>query len=253
MSLIYFVLLFILITTSYFIGSIPFGLIITKIFHIKNISTNGHSYISTTYLWQTNHHILAIIKIICEIFKLIAIAIILFITIIASYHFLLTVDDGKFGVVRITNLQATIQYLSYLSIPISAAIGHIFPIWSRFKGSTGELLIFCLILAFTLTTYSNISVITLATISCTWLIVLLLTHYIFLANIIAIIAFPIVTWLFPPLNFHIFNFLSFIRYVRIDFLMIYNLIVILILIRNRGHISRLLKGQEPKFSLWKKD
>ena len=94
---------------SYFLGSIPFGLIITKIFLNKDIRDVGSGNIGTTNVLRTGKKSLAITTLIFDIFK------------------------GYLSVV------ITLKYfndLIYFSALI-CFIAHIFPVWLKFKGGKG--------------------------------------------------------------------------------------------------------------------
>ena len=94
---------------SYFLGSIPFGLIITKIFLNKDIRDVGSGNIGTTNVLRTGKKSLAIATLIFDVLK------------------------GYLSVI------ITLKYfndLVYFSALI-CFIGHIFPVWLKFKGGKG--------------------------------------------------------------------------------------------------------------------
>ena len=94
---------------SYFLGSIPFGLIITKIFLNQDIRNIGSGNIGTTNVLRTGKKSLAVATLLLDALKGYA-------SVIVS---LIYFDD-----------------LVYLSSLI-CFIGHIFPIWLNFKGGKG--------------------------------------------------------------------------------------------------------------------
>ena len=94
---------------SYFLGSIPFGLVITKIFLKKDIRKVGSGNIGTTNVLRTGKKSLAIGTLLLDTLKGYA-------SVIIS---LLYFNDLVF-------LSALICF-----------IGHIFPIWLNFKGGKG--------------------------------------------------------------------------------------------------------------------
>ena len=97
------------ITYSYLLGSIPFGLIITKIFLGKDIRNIGSGNIGTTNVLRTGK-------------KSLAAATLLF--------------DALKGYVSILIAYKYFNELIYLSALI-CFIGHIFPVWLKFKGGKG--------------------------------------------------------------------------------------------------------------------
>ena len=94
---------------SYFLGSIPFGLIITKIFLGKDIRDIGSGNIGTTNVLRTGKKSLAAVTLLFDILKG-------YVSIIIAYKYF--------------------NELVYLSALI-CLIGHIFPIWLKFKGGKG--------------------------------------------------------------------------------------------------------------------
>jgi glycerol-3-phosphate acyltransferase PlsY len=94
---------------SYFLGSIPFGLIITKFFLGKDIRNIGSGNIGTTNVLRTGKKSLAVATLLFDISKG-------YIPILIAYKYF--------------------NELVYLSALI-CFIGHIFPIWLKFKGGKG--------------------------------------------------------------------------------------------------------------------
>ena len=105
---------------GYFLGSIPFGLILTKISGLGDIRKIGSGNIGATNVLRTGNKKLALFTLLLDGGKG-AIAIYL-ITIISTKVF-----NNNFDIVEF--YQCTIA--------ISAVIGHCFPIWLRFKGGKG--------------------------------------------------------------------------------------------------------------------
>jgi len=101
---IFFVFLF-----SYFSGSIPFGLILTKIFYKKDIRSLGSGNIGATNVLRTGNKFLALATLILDILK--------------GY----------------APVYITAQYFPEM-ITLSclfAFLGHLFPLWLKFKGGKG--------------------------------------------------------------------------------------------------------------------
>lgn len=94
---------------SYLLGSIPFGLIITKIFLGKDIRDIGSGNIGTTNVLRTGKKYLAAATLLFDVLK---------------------------GYVSIIIAFKYFNELVYLSALI-CLIGHIFPIWLKFKGGKG--------------------------------------------------------------------------------------------------------------------
>ena len=97
------------ITYSYFLGSIPFGLIIAKIFLGIDIRNIGSGNIGTTNVLRTGKKSLAAATLLFDVLKG-------YVSVIIAYKYF--------------------NELVYLSALI-CFIGHIFPIWLGFKGGKG--------------------------------------------------------------------------------------------------------------------
>ena len=121
---------------SYILGSIPFGLIITKIFLKKDIRKVGSGNIGTTNVLRTGEKSLAVIT--------------------------LGLDTLK-GYVSVLVSLIYFNDLVFLS-GLICFIGHIFPIWLNFKGGKGVAVYLGIItaLSFPLTIVFGICWITLA-------------------------------------------------------------------------------------------
>ena len=100
---------FLIVTISYLFGSIPFGLIITKIFTNKDIRKIGSGNIGATNVLRTGNKSLAAITLIFDISK---------------------------GAIPVLICKLNFNEFLYYSSVITL-IGHIFPIWLKFKGGKG--------------------------------------------------------------------------------------------------------------------
>ena len=94
---------------SYLLGSIPFGLIITKIFLGKDIRKVGSGNIGTTNVLRTGKKSLAAATLLFDVLK------------------------GYFSILITYNFFNDLIYLSAMI----CFIGHVFPVWLKFKGGKG--------------------------------------------------------------------------------------------------------------------
>ena len=112
--------LFLIILVSYLFGSIPFGLLLTKIFLKKDIREIGSGNIGATNVLRSGNKILGYSTLVLDILK--AVLPILYVKFFMNDYL----------------------YISALSI----FIGHVFPIWLKFKGGKGVAsylgILFCL-------------------------------------------------------------------------------------------------------------
>ena len=94
---------------SYLSGSIPFGLILTKIFLNKDLRKIGSKNIGATNVLRTGNKTIAGLTLFLDISK---------------------------GIIPILITKEYFTDLIYLS-SLAAFLGHIFPVWLRFKGGKG--------------------------------------------------------------------------------------------------------------------
>ena len=191
---------------GYFLGSIPFGLILTKISGLGDIRKIGSGNIGATNVLRTGNKKLALFTLLLDGGKG-AIAIYL-ITIISTKVF-----NNNFDIVEF--YQCTIA--------ISAVIGHCFPIWLRFKGGKGVATGFGVILSLNL----NIGIVAL-------LIWVLIAKVFKISSMSALIAY----FLIPILMFY---FETELIYFLSSFI-----ISLICFVQHRENIKRLIKRSEPE-------
>ena len=182
---------------SYFLGSIPFGLLLTKIFLKKDIRTVGSGNIGTTNVLRTGNKFLAITTLILDLFK------------------------GYISVL------ITIFYFESL-ISLSALlcfIGHIFPVWLKFKGGKGVATYLGVILALS---YKFFLIFSLA-----WISFSLLFRFASLSSMISALIVFIYAYLFE------INYNSLILFI----------FFVMILFTHRENILRLKNSTENKIKL----
>ena len=145
---------------SYILGSIPFGLIITKIFLGKDIRKVGSGNIGTTNVLRTGKKSLAAATLLFDILK------------------------GYFSILITYNYFNDLIYLSALI----CFIGHIFPVWLKFKGGKGVATYLGVIL--------GISLILGIVFGITWLVIAVIFRYSSLSSILGSITVWIYSFLF---------------------------------------------------------
>ncbi|MBL6758831.1 MAG: glycerol-3-phosphate 1-O-acyltransferase PlsY [Pelagibacteraceae bacterium] len=101
--------LFIVIFYSYLLGSIPFGLIYTKIVGIEDIRKIGSGNIGATNVLRTGNKQ------------------------VAAYTLLSDIAKGSLAVLITNKFYQEYNLLSFLIV----YLGHIFPVWLKFKGGKG--------------------------------------------------------------------------------------------------------------------
>ena len=159
---------------SYFLGSIPFGFILTKIFLKQDIREIGSGNIGATNVLRTGNKFLAILTLVLDFLK------------------------GYMTII------VTLKYFNDL-ILLSALIcllGHIFSIWLKFKGGKGVATYLGILLALSVN-YLLIFIIV-------WVLILLIFRYSSLSSIIATFVIFIYEYFFLENNILSLLFISFI-------------------------------------------
>ena len=187
---------------AYLMGSIPFGLALTRLAGPGDVREIGSGNIGATNVLRTGD-------------KKLAAAVLL-------------LDAGKGAVAVLTARHWGADAAAVAAV--AAMIGHLFPIWLGFKGGKGVATAAGVLLAYAWP-------VGLAGIA-TWLAIALLTRYSSLAALAAALLIPVYALLFLPFDGE-----------RIGVVIILALLVIL---RHRGNIVRLLRGEETRISLGKK-
>ena len=181
---------------SYLLGSIPFGLILIKIFLKKDIREIGSGNIGTTNVLRTGKKSLAVATLILDLLK------------------------GYFSII------ITFIYFDNL-ISYSALIcfiGHIYPVWLKFKGGKGVATYLGVILALSYKFFLIFGI--------TWLILSFLFRYASLSSIISSLIVFIYSYFFIN-NFSLILFIFFI----------------IIVYTHRENIVRLKNSKESKIKL----
>ena len=183
---------------SYFLGSIPFGLILTKIFLKKDIRKVGSGNIGTTNVLRTGSKLLAIATLIFDLLK------------------------GYVSVyVTLSYYESLTSYSALICI-----IGHIFPIWLKFKGGKG------------VATYVGIlfslNIIFGLVFGICWLIIFFISKYSSLASLIGSLSIPVYILIMEGSENVFF----------------YVIMFILIFFTHRENIKRLKNKEETKTKIY---
>lgn len=200
---------------GYLLGSIPFGLVLTRLAGLGDIRKIGSGNIGATNVLRTGRKDLAFLTIILDASKA-GIAAYAAYKIVAPQYMLLL------GFITSTNVVASLVAGSF------GVLGHNFPVWLKFKGGKGVASTFGFIIA------TNPQVALLALL--TWLVMAFTSKYSSLSAIIAALLTPVYAFFLVEPVYSIF----------------YTAIALLILVRHYANIVRLIKGQESKINLKKK-
>ena len=182
---------------SYFLGSIPFGLIITKAFLRKDIRKVGSGNIGTTNVLRTGKKSLAIATLIFDILK---------------------------GYVSVLITLKYFNDLVYFSALI-CFIGHIFPVWLKFKGGKGVATYLGIIFALSFKFGIIFGI--------TWMLISFIFKYSSLSSMIGALIVFVYSMFLDNITLSIFLFITFI----------------IILYTHRENIVRLKDSSETKIKL----
>jgi glycerol-3-phosphate acyltransferase PlsY len=181
---------------SYLLGSIPFGLILTKIFLKKDIRKIGSGNIGTTNVLRTGKKSLAAGTLLLDLMK------------------------GYFSIIiTFTYFENLISYSALICF-----IGHIFPVWLKFKGGKGVATYLGVILALSYKFFLIFGI--------SWLILSFLFRYASLSSVTSTLIVFIYSYFFNS-NFFLILFIFFV----------------VIIYTHRENIVRLKNSEERKIKL----
>lgn len=191
----------VILIISYLIGSIPFGLVFSYFAGFGDIRKIGSGNIGTTNVLRTGNKKLALLTLIA--------------------------DSGK--VILAILLAHQMGYFQDYYIASAAFIGHLFPVWLKFKGGKGV----ASFLGLSLYLFPKNALI----IALSWVIVFYITRISSLAAIIAALTAIIVLFFTQEIGINLFLIIG---------------LIILVLFKHKDNIIRLLQGKETKFTNLKK-
>ena len=183
---------------SYLMGSIPFGFILTKLFFKKDIREIGSGNIGATNVLRSGNKIIGYTTLIFDILKAV-----------------------------IPVIFVKIYYIDFLYLAsLSAFLGHVFPIWLKFKGGKGVATYVGILFAINI--YFGIIF------ALSWFIIFAITKFSSLSSLIASISVPVYLLVIGQFN-DIFFFI---------------IMFVLILFTHRENIKRLKNKEETKTKIY---
>ena len=182
---------------SYFMGSIPFGFILTKVFLKKDIRDIGSGNIGATNALRSGNKSVGYGTLFLDIIKAI-----------------------------IPVIYVKLNYPDYIFISsLCVFLGHIFPIWLKFKGGKGVATYVGILFSINLTTgFVFIGV---------WFFTFLISKYSSLSSLIATLSIPIYLFFFTNQS-----------------LVFFLIMFILILYTHRENVKRLKNKEESKTKIY---
>ena len=185
-------------TLSYLIGSIPFGFILTKFFLKKDIREIGSGNIGATNTLRTGNKLLGYSTLLLDVLK---------------------------AVIPILYVKINFPELIYISA-LCAFLGHVFPIWLKFKGGKG------------VATYVGIlfslNIILGLVFGICWLIIFFITKYSSLASLVGSLSIPLYVLILD----------------RTENVLFFGIMFILIFFTHRENIKRLKNKEETKTKIY---
>ena len=182
---------------SYFLGSIPFGLILTKLFLQKDIRELGSGNIGTTNVLRTGNKFLAASTLIFDLLK------------------------GYLSIyITLSFFENLVSYSGLICF-----IGHIFPVWLKFKGGKGVATYLGIILALSYKFFIIFGV--------SWVILSLLFRFASVSSIISTLIIFLYAYFLESNSYSLILFIFFI----------------VILYTHKENIARLKNFKENKIKL----
>ena len=200
---------------AYMLGSIPFGLILSKKILNIDIRRLGSKNIGATNVIRTGNRKIGALTLLLDISKVITPIM------IAKY----------FG----------IDANMIIIIGSCSLLGHVFPIWLNFRGGKGVAAYFGILLIMS-PLFSLLFIFM-------WVSTFVTTRYSSLASITSIISIPLVYIMVNMMELNDFIYYDFLSPKDMDFrinLTIILFISVILLYRHMENIKRLVKGQESK-------
>ena len=183
---------------SYLMGSIPFGFILTKIFLKKDIREIGSGNIGATNALRTGNKLIGYLTLLLDVMK---------------------------AILPVLYVKINHPELIYIA-SLCAFLGHVFPIWLKFKGGKG------------VATYVGILFtinILLGFIFCvTWLLIFLISKYSSLSSLIGSLTIPVYIFFNDQMSNALF----------------FGIMFVLIFYTHRENIKRLKNKEESKTKIY---
>ena len=183
---------------SYLMGSIPFGFILTKIFLEKDIREIGSGNIGATNALRTGNKTIGYLTLILDILK---------------------------AVIPVLYVKFFFQESIYIS-SLCAFLGHVFPIWLKFRGGKGVATYLGIL--FSINIYFGVIFLV------SWTIIFLVSKYSSLSSLIASASIPIYLLILS----------------RFDQVFFFTTMFILIFFTHRENIKRLKNKEETKTKIY---
>jgi acyl phosphate:glycerol-3-phosphate acyltransferase len=190
------------VVASYLLGTIPFGYLLVRVFRREDVRSSGSGNIGATNVARMS--------------PLLGVA-------------TLVLDAGK-GLAAVSLARALSggehQRLVMTVGAFCAVLGHLFPVWLKFRGGKG--------VATSLGSFALLAPKSMVCMVGLFLLIVAATRYVSLGSVVAAAAFPVLAWVLH-------------EYVEPVQLIVIALASLLVVWKHRQNIGRLVEGTELKF------
>ena len=183
---------------AYLLGSISFGILISKVFGLPDPRTVGSGNPGATNVLRSGKKLAALLTLLGDALK------------------------GWVAVVVAASYGLAPEWVALVALFVF--LGHLYPVYYRFKGGKGVATALGILLAFS--GWLGLAVLL------TWLAVFAISRYSSLAALVAAVVAPGFSWFFLP----------YVSYILVVFVL-----TLLLIWRHRSNIQKLLEGTEAGF------
>jgi glycerol-3-phosphate acyltransferase PlsY len=205
---------------AYLLGSIPFGYILVRVFTGADVRAQGSGNIGATNVARTGNKGLAIATLVLDALKG-ALAV------LAAYQYSSWSDRDVMYKVAEGFDRTTVYFTAAAIAALFAILGHMYPVWLKFKGGKG--------VATGLGVFVALAPKAVLIVLAFFLIIVAITRYISLGSIVAAAVFPFAFYYMHP------------QHGTPLIMTMVSGVSLLIIWKHRENIRRLVAGNENKF------
>lgn len=203
-----------IVVSSYLLGSIPFGYLLVRIFRGEDVRQTGSGNIGATNVARTGSKRLAIATLLLDALKG-------YVAVAHALHF------AHHHAAEVPPSEPHYVYTLAALAGFCAIVGHMFPVWLRFKGGKG---VATAVGAFLGIAPSGVPVALVL-----FVMIVALTRYVSLGSIVGAAVFPFAAWWLSP-DTRSASVMSLISASSL-----------LVILRHKDNVRRLLSGNENRF------